>query len=234
MGLVQFQIAPHSSLYFLISIVPFRCSRCHLQGFNLLHRSLLKRFPLFIWLLFAVSSVSNFRPDTGGQRRSLVQVLWFSPAAGRPGRCRQVSLCVGSTRRVPATLGPPLLTGVCAFPVYTAQAPGCSIWSGLCIARGSSFRIPHKNVDSAGPAFHAFAGWSSSGSQELDGCTLPGAARRLPFAVPASVSVCTGWVHAPCVYSWELASSRDPPGRCRPSRISGSLWLETGGLSALW
>ena len=35
---------------------------------------------------------------------SLVQ---FSPAAGRAGRCRQTSLCVGSTRRVPATLGLP-------------------------------------------------------------------------------------------------------------------------------
>ena len=35
---------------------------------------------------------------------SLVQ---FSPAAGRAGRCRQISLCVGSTRGVPATLGLP-------------------------------------------------------------------------------------------------------------------------------
>ena len=39
---------------------------------------------------------------------SLVQ---FSPAAGRAGRCRQMSLCVGSTRRVLATLGLPR-TGV--------------------------------------------------------------------------------------------------------------------------
>ena len=39
---------------------------------------------------------------------SLVQ---FSPAAGRAGRCRQTSLCVGSTPRVPATLGLPR-TGV--------------------------------------------------------------------------------------------------------------------------
>ena len=39
---------------------------------------------------------------------SLVQ---FSPAAGRAGRCRQMSLCVGSTRRVPATRGLPR-TGV--------------------------------------------------------------------------------------------------------------------------
>ena len=35
---------------------------------------------------------------------SLVQ---FSPAAGRAGCCRQMSLCVDSTRRVPATLGLP-------------------------------------------------------------------------------------------------------------------------------
>ena len=39
---------------------------------------------------------------------SLVQ---FSPAMGRAGRCRQTSLCVGNTPRVPATLGLPL-TGV--------------------------------------------------------------------------------------------------------------------------
>ena len=38
------------------------------RDFNLLHRTFLKRFPLFIWLLFALFSVSNFRPDTGGWR----------------------------------------------------------------------------------------------------------------------------------------------------------------------
>ena len=39
---------------------------------------------------------------------SLVQ---FSPATGRAGCCRQILLCVGSTPRVPATLGLPR-TGV--------------------------------------------------------------------------------------------------------------------------
>ena len=39
---------------------------------------------------------------------SLVQ---FSPATGRAGCCRQISLCVGSTHSVPATLGLPR-TGV--------------------------------------------------------------------------------------------------------------------------
>ena len=40
---------------------------------------------------------------------------------------------------------------------------------------------------------------------------------------------------AACVCSQKLASSLNPPGsRCRPSRISGSLWIETGGLFAVW
>ena len=32
-GSVQFQIAPRSSLHFSISIGPFQCSPCYLQGF---------------------------------------------------------------------------------------------------------------------------------------------------------------------------------------------------------
>ena len=32
-GSVQFQIAPHSSLHLSISIGPFWCSQCSLQGF---------------------------------------------------------------------------------------------------------------------------------------------------------------------------------------------------------
>ena len=39
---------------------------------------------------------------------------------------------------------------------------------------------------------------------------------------------------APCVSSGELDSSCDPLGGCQPSRISGSLWLETGSLFAVW
>ena len=46
-GSVHFQIVPWSSLYFSRSIGPFLCSRYLLQGFNLLHLSLLRQFPLF-------------------------------------------------------------------------------------------------------------------------------------------------------------------------------------------
>ena len=55
---------------------------------------------------------------------------------------------------------------------------------------------------------------SSSGSQELDERALPGAVRLLPSTVPASVSSLAGQMRVACVYSWELASSCDPPGGC--------------------
>ena len=70
---------------------------------------------------------------------------------------------------------------------------------------------------------------SSSGSQELDRRTLPGCSAPSPLRGP-SLSFHAGLSGGPvsvlgstCVYSWELASSRNPPGGCRPSRISGSL-----------
>ena len=55
---------------------------------------------------------------------------------GREGRCKQISLvCVGSAHSAWATLGlPPLM----AFPVYTAQSPGCS--AGELSKAGLGFR----------------------------------------------------------------------------------------------
>ena len=60
-----------------------------------------------------------------------------------------------------------------ASPVYTAQAPGCSIWSVPCVVCISSFRVLHKSTDSVAPACCAFPGQSSSGSQELDLAHFP-------------------------------------------------------------
>ena len=73
---------------------------------------------------------------------------------------------------------------------------------------------------------------SSSGSQELDGRTLPSVVRLLPSEVPASVSARQSGAPRDC--SGELVSSHDPPCGCQPSKISGSLWLETGSLFAVW
>ena len=125
--------------------------------------------------------------------------------------------------------------GVCAFPVYTAQAPGCSIWSGPCVECGSSFRVLHNGAGSVAPEFCAFPASAAQAVRSLTGALSPGAARPLRSAAPASVSARAGRVPVACICSQELASSCDPPGGgCRPSRISGILWIETGGLLAVW
>ena len=146
--------------------------------------------------------------------------------------------CLGSTRSVLATLGLPPLMGVC-FPrlpcsgsrlLSRERALSCVHFPGLSRS-DSGFRVLHKDADSVGPAFCAFPGQSSSGSRELAGCTLPGEVRLL-LRGPI-LSFHARWSGAPCVCSVKLDSSCDPPSKCRLSRISGSLWLETGSLFAI-
>ena len=86
--------------------------------------------------------------------------------------CGEHSPCSGHTGFAP-------YRSVCAFPVYTAQAPGCSVWSGPCVECSSSFRVLHKSADSVAPACCVFPGLSGSGSQRL-ARALPGAARLFP------------------------------------------------------
>ena len=71
--------------------------------------------------------------------------------------------------------------GCLCFPVYTAQAPGWSIWSGPCVECGSSFRVLHKSADLVAPAFCVFSGLSGSGSQRF-GRPLPGCGAPFPSA----------------------------------------------------
>ena len=86
--------------------------------------------------------------------------------------CGEHSQCSGHTGFAP-------YRGVCAFPVYTAQAPGCPIWSGPCVECGSSFRVLHKSADSVAPVFCVFPGLSGSDTQRL-GRTLPGSGTPFP------------------------------------------------------
>ena len=97
----------------------------------------------------------------------------------------------------------------------------------------SGSQVLHKDADLVGPAFYAFPRRSGSGNRELEERTLPSVVRLLPSTVPASVSgrALSG---ASCVSPGELISGCDPPGGCQPSRISGSHWLETGSLFAVW
>ena len=184
--------------------------------------------------------MANFRPDTGRHRWSLVQVRWFSPASGREGRCRQMSLaCVGSARSVPATLGLPR-SGVCASPsallrLQAALQGAGPAWRALPRPKPLRFRF-------SGPPQGCRLGWacvlclpcrSSSGNQELEEHTLP----RCSAPSPSPSQPQFPHVHhcgAPFVSSGELISCCDPPGGCQPSRISGSLWLEIGILFAVW
>ena len=138
--------------------------------------------------------------------------------------CGEHSPCSGHTGFAP-------YRGVCAFPVYTAQAPGCSLWSGPCVECGSSFRVLHRSADSVAPVFGAFPSLSGSGSQRL-GCPLPRCGAPFPSAAPAHA---TGRVPAASICSEELASSlpvadsqevfRQEPGACLPG---GRVWLLWG------
>ena len=101
--------------------------------------------------------------------------------------CGEHSPCSGYTGFAP-------LTGVCAFPVYTAQAPGCSIWSRPCVECGSSFRVLHKSADSAAPACCVFPASAVQAARGL-GALSPGAARIFPLRpqrAPVSGSLQTG------------------------------------------
>ena len=136
-----------------------------------MHRSFLKRFPLFIWLLFALL-ISALTQAGGGDLlfRFAGSVQSWGGEAGAlqadVAVCGELSPCSGHTGFAPHR-------GVCAFLICTAQAPGCSIWSGPCVECGSSFRFLHKSADSIAPACCAFPGLSGSGSQRL-GRPLPG------------------------------------------------------------
>ena len=117
----------------------------------------------FSFFCLLVSSVSNFCPDTRVQWWTVFQAHLFS-AVGREGRCKQITLA--SVCTVSATLGLPLLTGVCTFLVYTAQALGCSAGNCPVLAlgcmhlprlscSGSGTRVVLRGADSVGPAFCA-------------------------------------------------------------------------------
>ena len=83
-----------------------------------------------------------------------------------------------------------------------------------------------------GPCFVPSPAQAAQAARSLTGALSPGAVALSPPRSQSQVS--SHRSGAPCVYSGELVSSRHPLGRCQPSRISGSLWLETGNLFAIW
>ena len=181
-----------------------------------MHRSFLKRFPLFIWLLFAsLCCLISALTQAGGGDLLLRFARSVQSCCGEGGALQADITVCGEHSPSSGHIGFAPHRGVCAFPVYTAQAPSCSIWSGPCVECGSSFRVLHKSAGSVAPACCVFPGLSGSGSQRL-ARPLPGCGAPFPSAAPAHTA---GRVPAACVCSEELASSRDPPG----CGFSGSL-----------
>ena len=153
-----------------------------------MHQSFLKRFPLFIWLLFAISwcLISTLTQAGGGDLlfrfASSVQSCCGEGGALQTGIavCGEHSRCSGHT-------GFARYRGVCTFPVYAAQAPGCSIWSRPCIECSSSFRVLHKSGDSVAPACCVFPHLSGSASQRI-GHPLPWCGKPFPSVASGSGS----------------------------------------------
>ena len=113
-----------------------------------MHRSFLRPFPLCIWLLFAISlwCLISALAQAGGGDLLFRFTSSVQSSCGEGGAlqtditvCGEHSPCSGHTGFAP-------YRGVCAFPVYTAQAPCRSIWSRPCVECGSSFQVLHKSA----------------------------------------------------------------------------------------
>ena len=143
------------------------------------------------------------------------------------GVCGECSQCLGHTGFAPPQ-------DVCAFLVYTAQAPGCSAgklfkagpW--LCaLPRSKPLRFRFSGTPQRHRLSWDFPSPSSSGDRMLDERTLPAGQCILSSPGPSrSVS----WLRSrsaissvPCVSSGELISDCDSSGRCQLSRIPGRL-----------
>ena len=146
------------------------------------------------------------------------------------GVCGECSQCLSHTGFAPAQ-------GVYAFPVYTAQAPGCSagelskVGPGFCVLPRSKllrFRF------SGTPQRHRL-GWahvlchSQVQAVQVTTCLASAlsqvgcASYYLPSPSRSVSRVCheSTVPGVLCGSSGELISGCDPPGRCQPSRIPG-------------
>ena len=66
------------------------------------------------------------------------------------------------------------VSGWRCFPLYAAQAPGWSVWSVPCAARGSSPRVLHKSAEQkAAPALCAFPVRAAQAARGLTGAPSP-------------------------------------------------------------
>ena len=181
--------------------------------------------------------MSNLRPDTRvvTYLGSLVQLCYGEGGTLQTnitGVCGECSQCLSHTGFAPAH-------SMCAFPVYTAQAPGCS--AGELPKVGPGFRVlPRSKMLrfwlSGTPQRHR-PGWAcvlcpsqvqaAQVTRGLVSTVAPSWGLHLitsPSQPLGFLSV--QWEHVSgvlCVSSGELISGCDPPGGFQPSRIPRSL-----------
>ena len=153
------------------------------------------------------SLVSNFCPKPGAKvvtyLGALVQLCY-----GEGGTLQtNISGMCGECSQYMDHSGFALAHCVCALPVYTAQAPGCSPRNCLRWAldfvqflglshSGSGSQVLHRGADLVGPAFCPLPGPSSSSDQMLGEHTLPGvgASYHLPgLSVHLRCPMCLLW-----------------------------------------
>ena len=125
-------------------------------------------------------------------------LVQFSPAAGRAERCRQISLCVGSTHRVPATRDLPR-TGVSVLSPSTL------------------LRLPAA-LYGAGPVLNAVPVFGSSTK----------ARNRLRLRVVSSPASAAQAARGLGTLSLGAARLFPPQPQRAPGRVSGSLSMGTG------
>ena len=138
---------------------------------------------------------------------SLVQ---FSPATGRMGCCRQISLCVGSTHRVLATRGLPRIGVTVLSPSTLLRLPGALYGAGPALSAVPVFRSSTKArillrlrfVSSLASAVQAARGL---------GALSPGAARLFPLRRAAQAARGLGALSLDAGRLFPLWPQRAPP-----------------------
>ena len=167
-----------------------------------MHRAFLKRFPLFIWLLFAVSSVSNF-PLTQAGRGDLLFRFASSVQScyGEGGALRTDMAVCGEHCRVLATRGLPRTRVSVLSPSALLRLPAALYGAGPAL---SAIPVFGSSTDSVAPAFCAFPGLSGSGSQRL-GRPLPRCSTPFPSTRPQREPLVGCLWLASVQRSWPLA-----------------------------
>ena len=181
----------------------------------------------------------NFTLTQGGEgghlfRLTCSAVLWGerNTTNNVTGMCGECSQCMDHTRFAPAYRE-------CAFPVYSAQAPGCSAGELSKVGPGLHALSRSKLIKfrlSGTPQWHRLI-WafvlcpSQIQGVQANSCLANTLSQVCGSSYHLSGPSCSvSWVYCkntvsgvPCVSSGGLMSGCDPPGICQPSRIPGRL-----------